>query len=297
MGRYQPGHLDKTQPPPTQGGRSRRQTPSPRRVPAVRLLLLAAVLTGMAALGGTAARYWKAWSNDSLVTAESFYFTSRELNGGVHRVAAAQRARFTFHLRNYVVAEYPTASTISYTCAVEDSEGNPVPDVGWYHGGSEGDPAGTGILKGTFDGGSKGDRELTCSIPLSAFGADGKGTVTVTAAAQSPYAAALTATVTLSAGRGGVELVVTDPGEGSGAVSVALFDTGDTGGGDREGVLTWPGEDLELVPDPTWETPVGEDGAVTVPAGGAVSVVFLKKDATRIFTESDFDFTITPVSP
>lgn len=293
MARYQPKHLDRTLRPPVKRRTPKRLAPASRKVPVVRSFLLAAALTGAAVLGGTAARYWKEWSNGSLVTAGNFYFTSRELNGGVHRVAAAQRARFTFRLRNYVVAEHPTASTISYTCTVEDSEGNTVTDVGWYNGDNESNAAGTGTLEGSFTGGSRGDRELTCAIPISAFGTDGKGTVTVTAAAGSPYAATLTAKVTLSAGRGGVELVVTDPGGNSGAVSVALLDTGNTGGEDRTGVLTWPGEDLELVPDPTWETAVGADGAVTVPAGGAISVVFLKKDASRVFSESDFDFTIS----
>ncbi len=266
------------------------QRPASRRLPVVRLLLLAVILSGVAMLGGTAARYWREWSNGSLVTAQNFYFTSAELKGGVHRLAASAegRAEFPFTLRNYIVAEYSTQSEISYTCQVLNSAGTAVTDVRWVN--SDSTVAATGTLSDSLAGGSQTDRKLTCSIPISAFGADGKDVLTLSAAATKPYAAALTATLALAAGDGGVELVVTDPAGRSNAVSVSLYNTS---GQACTGILSWPKEDLELAPDPTWEVPLADDGTLTIPAGKAVSVVFLEKNTTGTFSQSDFSFTLS----
>lgn len=269
-----------------------------RRFPAVRLLLLTAALTGMAVLGGTLARYWKEWSDNSLVTAGNFYFTGEEIDGSLRQLTADSDgfARFSFTLRNYMVAGYATQSEIQYTCAVTDEKGNVVTQVQWSNSDSTSITEGVadGALSGAFAAGTEGtdnsqSRELICAIPTAAFGTDGKKELTVRAQATEPYSALLTAHVTLAAGNGGVVLVVTDPG--TGAVSVTLYNTS---GQERRGTLAWPTTDLELVPDETWEIQPGkEDGTLTVPAEKAVSVVFLKKSTRNRFTESDFSFTVT----
>ncbi len=264
-----------------------RSVSKPRRVPVVRLLLLAVALTAAAMLGGTVARYWQEWSNGSLATAENFYFVSDKLDGALHRLErdGDALARFSFTLQNYAVATHHTPSDISYTCTVTDSADSVVTEVRWSLDGSAAGADGT--LTGTLSGQSDRESALVCAIPVSAFGTDGSETLTVTAQANTPYAATLRATVALGEGSAPVVLVVTDPGAKSGAVSVALYNVS---GREQTGKLTCLTEALELAVDPTWETQPGADGTLTIPAGGAVSVVFLKRDTTRSFDESSFTF-------
>lgn len=269
-----------------------------RRPPLVRLLLMAAALTAAAMMGGTAARYLRQWSNDgSLVTAGSFYFTSDKLDGTTHReTASGGKVTFAFDLENFVVSGYATEQEIKYTCAVTDSEGNQVTDTQWLKSDStpidDGSVTG-GVLSGTLPGGRDGTRDMTCSIPASAFGEKGDKELTVTAKATKPYAKELTARVALAAGNGGVRMVVTDRG---GAVSVGLFNTS---GAARTVELGWPATNLELVPDPTWETvpadlPEGADSfKLVIPADRVTSVVFLKKSTERSYGESDFPYTVS----
>lgn len=299
MARYQGKRLDRTRsgsaarrkPQRLQGDAAVSERPAPHRLPVVRLLLLAVILTGVAMLSGTAARYWKEWSSSSLVTAKNFYFTSGELKGSVYRLTATAEGRveFPFTLRNYIVAEYPTQSEISYTCQVINSAGTAVADARWFN--SDSTVAGTGTLSDSLTGGPPGaDRELTCSIPAEAFGADGRDVLTLSVAATKPYTATLTAKLALAAGDGGVKLIVTDLAGRNNAVSVSLYNTS---GQPCKGTLSWPTEDLKLAPDLTWEIPVEPDNTLTIPASGAVSVVFLKKNTEDTFSESDFRFTIS----
>ncbi len=245
------------------------------------LLALAAALTLLAALGGTAARYWKDWSDNSLVIAEDFYFTSKELGGQRYALPTdGERVEFSFTLQNYLVQGYHTPSDISYTCSLTDSAGDGVAGELRRKDGAADD--------GILPGGGNGPRELTYTIPKAAFGPEGKGELTVTVRSTKPYAATLTAQVTL--GAQDVHLVVTDPGERYGAVAVTLYNTGTEA---CTGTLRWPtGDDpalAPLAPDPTWE--VDPHKPLTVPAGEAVSVVFLKRSTLDSFTEGDFSFT------
>lgn len=270
MARYRPKQFD----------------PAPRHMPVVRLLLLAALLVGTAALCGTAARYFKSWSDGSLVTAQNFCFTSDKLGGGAPyplEVDENGQAVFPFTLRNYLVKSHPTQGDITYTLSVTDAAGHPV-SAQWQNGAA--------ADNGTLPGGMDSLKALRCLIPAAAF-QDAEGnprTLTVTAASTAPYAAALTAQVVLATGDGGVVWMVTDPGDGSGAVAVTLYNTG---GLARAGTLSWPDADLELVPDPTGDVLPSAGGKLTVPAQSAVSVVFLKKNTERRFTEGDFGFQVS----
>ncbi len=141
--------------------------------------------------------------------------------------------------------------------------------------------------------------------------------VKVTVASSKPYVKEMTATVVLPGTNGGVEMTVTDLGQDFGAVSVTLYNTG---GQACTGVLDWPGRDklyelkqiadptaraeaaaqaadaLLLAPDPTWEGAVKSDGRVTIPGGGVVSVVLVKRDAQQTFNK-DSGFRFTPDTP
>jgi len=290
MARYQGKRLDRER------GRA---VSASRHVPVVRLLLLAAALTGAAMLGGTTARYLKEWSaGGSLVTAEGFYFASTELDGAQHRLTADDgglAAEFSFTLRNYIVAGYATQSAITYTCAVTDEEGNAITDA-------SGAPVTVTWSDGVGDGGSRtleggGDRsvELTCSIPVAAFGEDGGRELTVSARSSKPYARTLTAGVTLAGKGGGVEWEVTDPGGKSGAVSVTLYNTS---GRDLTVTLKFApkeGEDpLALVADPTWETVPDGNDRLTIPKDGVAAVIYLKKNTESHFTKDSFELTLVP---
>lgn len=292
QGRFAPGRL----------------APATRRLPVLRVLMLTVALTAAAMFGGTAARYLKEWSNPSLVTAGSFYFASKELDGSRKYIPAENgRVEFAFTLQNYIVEQYPTQYAIPYTCKVTDSAdtaGTAIANVEWNkrHSGTE-------ALSGTLGSLNTGDGKFhpatvayICSIPVDAFGSDGSKTLVITAAATAPYTAELTVRVKLATENGGVELTVTDPRDKtSGAVAVTLYNTG---GKDARGTLTWPAENLELAPDPTWETVTGgpwnwavkgeqKSAELTVPAGQAVSVVFLVKDTESSYTEADFKFAVT----
>lgn len=309
-----PSRLDPSLAVPEEARKPRRpKRLAPPRFPlVVRLLFLAALLTTAGSLGLTTARYLKDWSQDSLATAGSFYFASAELNGGTHRLTGDKTMDFSFTLRNYLVAGYPTKSAISYTCQVTDSKGKLVSNVKWLNsdnaeigtaatGDGVSDSAAGGVFTGSFaanDGGEAGGqtKTLICRIPKNAFGAKGDQVLTLTARATSPYSATLEVRLALTTG--GVQMVVTDPGAKNGAVSVALYNT------DEEAhtvELKWPaGNEITLVSDPTWDVvPTGSGdkttgrGTVTVPGKGAVSMVFLKKDTTQNFTEEDFPFTVT----
>lgn len=258
------------------------------RVPVLRLLLLAVTLAAAAVLGSTAARYLQEWSNGFLATAGNFHFTSDQLDGAVYRLTedASARASFSFTLRNYTVAGHPTESDISYTCTVTDGEGGePLTGVRWLDG--DGANLADGTLDGTLSRGGDRTQTLRCSIPADDFGADRTKTLYVIAQASKPYAATLTARVTLVERRSDVTLVVTDPGPRSTAVSVALYNTGAQ---EVTGTLTCLTESLKPMPDPTWEKPLPDDGTLRIPAGGVVSVVFLKRDATVVYDESAFTF-------
>jgi len=289
MARYEPKYLDRD-----------------LRTAAVRLFLAAVALTGIAALGGTAARYWAEWGERSLVTAGNFYFASQGLDGALHTEAAAADGyvRFSFDLRNYLVKGHPTESAVEYTCTVTDSGNGAVADTKWQEKDGTTITAGVagGVLSETFPAKAEGAdtckaRELTCAIPVSAFG-DGREKVTVTVASKKPYAKVLTAQVALSEGSGDVRLVVTDPGRTSGAVYVTLFDTGSAGGTGAEEkkdrcTVSWDlTSELVLVPDPTWEPKVELNAdkksfTVDVSKGEAVTVVLLKKFTTRTYSEND----------
>lgn len=271
----------------------------PRRAPVVRMLLLLAALTGMAMLGGTAARYWKEWSaKGSLFTAGNFYFASDELDGSLHRLTEDAKgwAEFSFTLQNYIVENYPTESDISYTCTVKDGE-ETVTGVRWQDQGTAGD-----LFTGTLSKGADRREKLTCFIPAAAFRENGEEKeLTVIVEATQPYTATLRAKVTLAAGNSEVALVITDRGRESGAVSVALYNTS---GKVKTGTLKWPSEGLELVPDPTWETlpDAGEDPTLltgnsvelTIPADGVICVVFLKKDIAKTYNgDTRFQFVVS----
>jgi len=278
-----------------------RRSPSPRPA-ALRLLLAAAILTAAGAWGVTAARYLKDWSRNALATAQSFYFASQELNGGTQRLMATGGGvvDFSFTLHNYLVEGHPTESGIDYTCQVTDSAGKTVTGVRWLNsdnteigGGSGSGSAAGGVFTGSFaanDGGGAGEQERTliCRIPQSAFGAGEDQVLTLRAQATAPYAADLEVRIGLSTG--GVQMVVTDPGVNSGAVSVALYNTEAE---ERTVELKWPGTDLELVPDPTWELTLDQSGTgtVKVPGRGVASAVFLKKDTTKSYQDR-FSFTV-----
>jgi len=316
MAQYEPKRLNTLLPNPTARHRPRRlrrgdpapkRLASPHRPPAVRLLLLTAALTAAAILGGTTARYWKAWSNDSLATAGSFYFTSDKLDGtdgaegSLYRLlpdGEGKTAEFSFALKNYVVADYYTKNDISYTCTVTNSEGTPVA-AAWSDGVAAG---GERTLKG--DGNQ--NPTLTCTIPVSAFGTDGSKVLTVTARAAKPYSAALTARVALIVERGGITMVVTDSGGNSGAVAVTFYNTSQKNyriegfklKSGSELLLAQESEnkDLILAADPTWEIKAAPDGTLKVPGGEAMTVVFLKKSTENRFSESSFEFTCSEYS-
>lgn len=261
-----------------------------RRLPVVRLLLLVAALTAAAMLGGTAARYWKNWSDNTLVTAENFYFTSNKLGDRqtLYPLTPDEdgNATFAFTLQNYVVEDYPTKKAISYACAVTDASGSPV-ELQWKSGGADDD--------GVLPGGTATRKTLSCVIPASAFAsAGGDGELTVTVTSTKPYAKTLAAKVALSAGSGGVVLEVTEPSGNSGAVAVTLYNPGSQ---PRTGTLRLADlkdrEELVLAPDPTGEAVPGKDGKLTVPAQSAVSVVFLKKNVENHFDETKFVFEIS----
>ncbi len=271
----------------------------PHRLPVVRLLAVTMILTMIAMFGGTAARYLKDWSDSSLATPKSFYFTSQELDGALyHRpVGGNNRVEFSFTLQNYLVTGYPTKSKLTYTCRVTyelDGEVKEVTDVWWWREVGSDSIKGTGTLTEAFDGGEE-KRTLNCSISADAFQAAKELTVTVEAG--EPYTATLTARVALEEKNGGVKLMVTDPGGNSGAVTVTLYNTSSE---DYTVTLKWPTNAnlalAPLVPDKTRGVAVGEDGTISVPKGRAVSVVFLKRNITDRFSESDFPFTATPVS-
>lgn len=288
MARYQPKRLDTTLSAPTGGHlpqRLRRGRVAPKRLaapahrpPTLGILILVAALTLTAALGGTAARYFKDWSDQSLVTAENFYFTSRELDGRLHSVTAnaADEALFTFAVQNYLVEGYHTLQDIDYDSSVTDSEGNVVAGARLQ------------MLSSRVNGRLSGERadavEYVYTIPRSAFGQDGNQVVTIAVRSTTPYVTTLTARLALAAND--VHMVVTDPGGQNGAVTVTLYNTGKE---DRSGTLKMLREDtLALVPDPTWEVDPG--GTLTVPAGQALSVVYVKRSALDRFTEADFSF-------
>ena len=305
-----PSRLDPSMAVPEEARKPRRpKRLAPPRFPlVVRLLFLAALLTTAGSLGLTTARYLKDWSQDSLATAGSFYFASAELNGGTRKLApAGDSVDFSFTLRNYLVAGYPTKSAISYTCQVADSQGAAVTAVTWLNsdstaiGAGGGESAAGGVFSGSFAANDGGEavgqtRTLICRIPQNAFGAKGNQVLTLTARATEPYTAELSVRLALTTG--GVQMVVTDPGAKNGAVSVALYNTDEE---DHKVELEWPaGSEITLVSDPTWDvipTDSGDKtagcGTVTVPGKGAVSMVFLKKDTTQNFTEENFPFTVT----
>lgn len=252
------------------------------RPSALRLLILAAALTLVAALGGTAARYWKDWSDNSLITAENFYFTSKELDGRLHTLSAdGDQVAFSFTLQNYLVLGYHTPSDISYTCSLTDGKGGAVSGELKRGDGAADD--------GVFPGGANGSRELVYTIPKSAFGPEGNRELTVAVRSTKPYAVQLTAR--LSLGARDVHLVVTDPGGRYGAVAVTLYNTGTE---PCTGRLSWPtGDDptlAPLAPDPTWA--VDPKNPLTIPAGETVTAVFLKRNTLDSFTEGDFSFTL-----
>jgi len=73
-------------------------------------------------------------------------------------------------------------------------------------------------------------------------------------------------------------------------------------GAEKKGTLRWPAQDLELAPDLSWEAlfdpalgwkRTGDAAELVVPADRAISVVFLKKDTTRSFQDSEFSFTVS----
>ncbi len=286
MARYKPEHLNTDSSP---GARLRK--PSPKRLarshaPLVRLLIIAVALTAAAMLGGTAARYIRDWTGDSVVSAGSFYFFSSELNGSTHYLTPLDgNAQFDFTLQNYLVDGYFTKKDISYTYKVTDSNGNAISGASWLD--ENGQTLSTG--RGTLAANAKSSETLTCVIPISAFGDVGNKKLTVTAETTEPYIEKLTAVLMLQ--NEAVVLEVTDPSGNNGSVTVTLYNTGDT---DCTGKLTWqPSENQTLVPDPTWESMMGLDGTLTIPAKGAVSVVFLKKNTNDVFSESNFSFTIS----
>ncbi len=304
MAQYQPRRLDTTLSAPAQGhpprrvrrGRvkPKRLAATARRPSALGMLLLAAALTLTAALGGTAARYIREWSNSSLVTAGDFYFTSKELDGGVHTVTAnsSGKVNFSFTLQNYLIAGRGTPGDISYGCWVTNDDG-PVEGVILQR-----TPA---RAEETLLGGQDDVVRYDCAIPKAAFGTAGEREVTVTVRSAAPYAATLTARLVLGSEED-VRLVVTDPGEGSGAVTATFYNTG---GKDYRVTLRWPtNADLShapLEPDPTWEVGLTRDpaesgkGVFTIPAGQVTSVVFLKRSTQDAFTEADFPFTVTEI--
>ncbi len=270
------------------------------RPPAVRLLLLAAVLAAAAMLGVTAARYLQDWSNNSLVTAGDFYFTSSELDGTLHRISPDESGKtvpFTFTLKNYAVADFPTQNDIMYTCAAVNQAGDTV-DVTWNDGGSTGSG-------GTIAGKAVNDRTITCLIPVAAFGADGTDEVTVSVVSTAPYAKTLTAQVALAAADSAVVMKVTDRKGSYGAVAVTFYNTGQK---DClvEGLKLKVSEfyllaedsrdkDMRLVPDPTWETQATDatgTGTLLIPAQGTVSLVLLKRNTEDVYSESDFTYTV-----
>lgn len=300
MARYQPKRLDATLPNAAHGYEPRRLAGKAgaaravlRRVPLVRILLVALALSLVAVMGGTAARYLKNWTDSSLATAENFYFTSDKLLGSdtPYHLTAEQdgNAHFAFTLQNYLVDAYPTPDRIAYTCEVTDEAGQKVSST--LKDGEAGDD-------GTLGGGSPQavKKSLSCVIPASAFKkSDGTDqALTVTVRSSRPYVAQLTAKVSLAAGSDGIHWVVTDPGGDVRAVAVTLYNTNGQG---RTGKLTWPSGGLELVPDATADTVPGADGSLTIPGGGAVSVVFLRKNMDSSFDEGDFNFQVTAVSP
>lgn len=292
MARYRPKRLDTALPgaKPRPEEKPGRLALSSRHPPTVRLLLLTALLILAVTLGGTLARYVKDWSDSSLMTAGNFYFTSEELNDGLyHRKTDPEgRVNFSFTLKNYVVARYPTQSEIAYTCTVKDDEGSVPGGVQWRN------DAGDLIdAQGTLPGDSKQDKTVTCSIPAAAFGPAGDRELTVTVRATKPYAVQLTARLTLSEADGGVTLVVTDPGAPNGAVSVTLYNTG---GEPCTGILRVKNnEDQALAIDRTFTSlaVMDENGKVTLPAQGALSVVFLKKNMENRFSKTDFEFKLS----
>ncbi len=285
MARYKPAHLNTDSSPGTG-----RRKPSPKRLarshaPLVRLLIVAAALTAVAMLGGTAARYIRDWTGGSVVSAGSFYFHSGELNGSTYFLTPLDgEAEFKFTLQNYLVDGYYTKKDISYTYKVTDSNGNAISGASWLDG--SGQPLSTG--KGTLAANAKSSETLTCVIPISAFGDVGNRKLTVTAETTKPYIEKLTAVLMLR--NEAVVLDVTDPGGNNGAVTVTLYNTGSA---ECIGTLTWPSENQTLVPDPTGESVMGSDGTLKIPSKGTVSVVFLKKSTNDYFDESNFSFTIS----
>lgn len=300
MASYQPRRLDTTLSVSVPGGpprRLRRGRVKPKRLAAgtrrpsaLGVLLLAAALTLTAALGGTAARYIRDWSNSALVTAGDFFFTSKELDGGIHTVTAnsSGKVNFSFTLQNYLIAGRGTPGDIAYGCSVTNS-GGPVEGVILQR-----TPA---RAEETLLGGRDDVTRYDCAIPKAAFGAEGNGEVTVTVRSTAPYAATLTARLVLGSEED-VRLVVTDPGDPSGAVTATFYNTGAR---DYRVTLHWPtNADLShapLAPDPTWEVGLTGDptdsgkGVFTIPAGQVTSVVFLKRSTQDVFTEADFPFT------